>query len=43
MSEYSRVGASANSAISDVICKLTDLRASLASLTALQQDQDHHE
>lgn len=44
MAEYSRVGASANSAITDVICKLTDLRASLAGLTALQQGHsDDHE
>lgn len=36
MAEYTRVGSSANSAISDVITKLTELRASLAGLTALQ-------
>lgn len=38
MAEYTRVGTSANSAITDVICKLTDLRASLAGLTALQDE-----
>ena len=36
MTEYSRLGTSADSAITDVICKLTDLRASLSNLTALQ-------
>ena len=44
MTEYSRVGTSANSAITDVICKLTDLRASLSNLSTLQEQmggQDH--
>lgn len=44
MAEYSRVGTSADSAITDVICKLTDLRASLSHLSALQEQlggQDH--
>lgn len=36
MTEYSQLGTSADSAITDVICKLTDLRASLSNLTALQ-------
>lgn len=36
MTEYTRVGSSANTAISDVITKLTELRASLSGLTALQ-------
>lgn len=38
MAEYSRVGSSANSAITDVICKLTDLRASLAGLSSLHEE-----
>lgn len=38
MSEYGRVGASANSAISDVIAKLTELRSTLSGLTELRQD-----
>ena len=36
MQEYSTVGQKANTAITDVICKLTDLRASLANLGELQ-------
>lgn len=36
LNEYSRLGTSADSAITDVICKLTDLRASLAGLSDLQ-------
>ena len=36
--EYARVGSGADSAISDVICRLTDLRASLAGLSALQKE-----
>lgn len=43
MAEYTRVGVSANSAITDVISKLTELRASLAGLTALQQEQTKDE
>ncbi len=35
MSEYNRVGGDADSAIGDVICKLTDLRASLSALAQL--------
>ena len=37
MSEYGSVGQKANASITDVICKLTDLRASLASLGQLQE------
>ena len=37
MAEYSTVGQRANTAITDVICKLTDLRASLAGLGALRE------
>ena len=36
--EYARVGSGADSAITDVICRLTDLRASLAGLSALQKE-----
>ena len=37
MEEYSTVGQRADTAITDVICKLTDLRASLAGLGALRE------
>ena len=37
MQEYSHVGSTANTAITDVICKLTDLRASLSRLGELEQ------
>ena len=40
MSEYTRVGSSANSAIADVIGKLTELKASLAGLSALRSDME---
>ncbi len=38
LGEYGRVGENANAAITDVICRLTDLRASLASLSQLRTD-----
>ncbi len=45
MEEYSTVGQRANTAITDVICKLTDLRASLAGLGALRErvEANNHE